>query len=142
MPSGGRQCGRLLRPVTLELGGKSAAIVLDDADLAATAQALVGCCLLNNGQWCSMSTRILAPHSRYGDVLDLVTDVASSLVVGNPLDPGVHVGPLVTSRQRERVESYIQAGVDGGVKASGLGRELGPEGLAPYLQPKAIYLPA
>ena len=64
----------------------------------------MGSCLLNNGQWCSMSTRILAPRSRYGDVLDLVTDAASSLVVGNPLDPGVRVGPLVTSRQRERVE--------------------------------------
>jgi len=62
----GEVCGRMLRPVTLELGGKSAAIVLDDADLAATAQGLASTSLLNNGQYCYLGTRILAPNSRYG----------------------------------------------------------------------------
>jgi acyl-CoA reductase-like NAD-dependent aldehyde dehydrogenase len=65
-------CGRLLRPVTLELGGKSAAIVLDDADLAASAESFFGATLLNNGQVCWLCTRILAPKSRYSEIVDVV----------------------------------------------------------------------
>ena len=119
----GAVCGRLLRPVTLELGGKSAAIVLDDADLAATAQDLASASLLNNGQYCYLGTRILAPNSRYGEVLDAVAGMASSLVVGDPLDPGTHVGPLISQRHRDRVESYIEAGRVAGAKlATGGGR--------------------
>lgn len=110
----GEVCGRLLRPVTLELGGKSAAIVLDDADLAATITGLATSSLLNNGQTCYLSTRILAPRSRYREVVDAVAGLATTFTVGDPMDPATHVGPLVSSRQRDRVESYIAAG-----KASG-----------------------
>ncbi|WP_179474210.1 aldehyde dehydrogenase [Mycolicibacterium vinylchloridicum] len=239
-------CGGLLRPVTLELGGKSAAIFLDDADLdlGVIGEKLFAATLLNNGQTCFLGTRILAPRSRYTEVVDVVTALAASLTVGDSLDPATQIGPLVSSRQRDRVESAIAAaassgarlttggtrpfdtgwfvsptvfadvdndtsiareeifgpvltviGYDddedavrianandyglggsvwttdpqrglavakgvrsgtvginhylpdptapfGGVKASGLGRELGPEGLAAYLETKSIYQPA
>ncbi|BBW99193.1 aldehyde dehydrogenase [Mycolicibacterium moriokaense] len=110
----GEICGRLLRPATLELGGKSAAIVLDDADVAATAAGLATVSMLNNGQTCHLSTRILAPRSRYGEVVDAVAAMASSLTVGDPFDPTTFIGPLVSRRQRDRVESYIEMGKAGG----------------------------
>ncbi|MBB3603397.1 acyl-CoA reductase-like NAD-dependent aldehyde dehydrogenase [Mycolicibacterium sp. BK556] len=239
-------CGGLLRPVTLELGGKSAAIILDDADLdlSVIGEKLFAATLLNNGQTCFIGTRILAPRSRYAEVVDVITALAGSLTVGSSLDPATQIGPLVSARQRDRVEAAIAAaassgarlttggtrpldtgwfvaptvfadvsndsaiareeifgpvlaviGYDddedavriananayglggsvwttdpqrgmavakgvrsgtvginhylpdptapfGGVKASGLGRELGPEGLAAYLETKSIYQPA
>ncbi|AEH09452.1 MULTISPECIES: aldehyde dehydrogenase [Protofrankia] len=109
-------CGRLLRLVTLELGGKSAAIVLDDADLAANIQSFFASTLLNNGQICWLGTRILAPQRRYQEVVDTITGLASSLAVGDPLDPATQLGPLVSSRQRERVESYIAKGESEGAR--------------------------
>ncbi|MGW0577450.1 aldehyde dehydrogenase [Streptomyces sp. NPDC002920] len=103
----GEVCGRLLRPVTLELGGKSAAIVLDDADLAAHTAQLFGACLVNNGQTCYISTRILAPRSRYQEVVDTISDLARSLRVGDPLDPTTQIGPVVTRVQRDRIQHAI-----------------------------------
>jgi aldehyde dehydrogenase (NAD+) len=120
-------CGRLLRPVTLELGGKSAAIVLDDADLQATIESFYAATLLNNGQICWLSTRVLAPRSRYAEVVDTITALASSLSVGDPLDPGTQMGPLVSARQRDRVEGYIAKGLSDGARiTTGGGR---PKGL-------------
>jgi aldehyde dehydrogenase (NAD+) len=109
-------CGRLLRPVTLELGGKSAAIILDDADMAASMEQFFGVTLLNNGQICWLNTRILVPRSRYTEIVDAITDLARSLKVGDPLDPETKVGPLVSERQRERVESYIAKGKSEGAR--------------------------
>ena len=109
-------CGRLLRPVTLELGGKSAAIVLDDADLSASIEAFFGCTLLNNGQICWQNTRVLAPRSRYREIVDTISDLARSLTVGDPLNPETRVGPLVSERQRERVEGYIAKGKSEGAR--------------------------
>ena len=103
-------CGRLLRPVTLELGGKSAAIVLDDADLVSNMESFFGATLLNNGQICWLGTRILAPQSRYSEVVDTITGLAGSLQIGEALDPSTQIGPLASARQRERVESYIEKG--------------------------------
>ena len=103
-------CGRLMRPVTLELGGKSAAIILDDADLEATVKGLRNASFVNNGQTCHLSSRILAPRSRYGEVVDAVAALADGLAVGDPLDKATRVGPLVSSRQRERVLNYIDIG--------------------------------
>jgi acyl-CoA reductase-like NAD-dependent aldehyde dehydrogenase len=119
-------CGRLLRPVTLELGGKSAAIVLDDADLSASIEAFFAATLLNNGQICWLNTRVLAPRTRYTEIVDTITDLACSLTVGDPLDPKTKVGPLVSSRQRDRVEGYIAKGkqearlTTGGSRPAGL----------------------
>lgn len=103
-------CGRLLRPVTLELGGKSAAIILDDADLAATVKGLKNASFVNNGQTCHLSSRILAPRSRYAEVVDAVAALADGLTVGDPLDKATDVGPLVSDRQRQRVLDYIDIG--------------------------------
>lgn len=239
-------CGRLLRPVTLELGGKSAAIVLDDADLGSRMSELFSATLLNSGQTCFLSTRVLAPRARYDEIVDVFADLAKGLRVGDPFDPQTQIGPLATQAQRTRVEGFVQTALDegarlvvggrrpraqsrgwffeptvfadvdnrsrlaqeevfgpvlsvtpydqvsdamemandsdyglggtvwtededrglavargvrtgtigingyridagapfGGVKASGLGRELGPEGLASYQQTKSVYLPA
>ncbi len=122
----GETCGRLLRPVTLELGGKSAAIVLDDADLAANIESFFAATLLNNGQICWLGTRILAPRSRYDEVVDTVTGLAGSLRLGDPMDPTTQVGPLVSSRQRDRVESYIAKGLNDGARlTTGGGRPRG-----------------
>jgi aldehyde dehydrogenase (NAD+) len=109
-------CGRLLRPVTLELGGKSAAIILDDADLTDKAEQLVGATMLNNGQTCFLGTRILAPRSRYNEVVELFHGIANSLTVGDALDPATHVGPMASSRQRDRVEGYIAKGKSEGAR--------------------------
>ncbi|RZL79814.1 MAG: aldehyde dehydrogenase [Rhodococcus sp. (in: high G+C Gram-positive bacteria)] len=119
----GETCGRLLRPVTLELGGKSAAIVLDDADLVEVARGLSWASLLNNGQTCYLSSRILAPRSRYRETVDAVANLASSLTVGDPADPATRVGPLVSERQRRSVETYIETGKrEGATVAAGGGR--------------------
>jgi acyl-CoA reductase-like NAD-dependent aldehyde dehydrogenase len=116
-------CGRLLRPVTLELGGKSAAIVLDDADLGSTIEQFFGATLLNNGQICWLGTRVLAPRKRYDDVLSTISGLVESLSIGDPLDPATQVGPLVSRRQRDRVESYIEKGKgEGGRITVGGGR--------------------
>jgi aldehyde dehydrogenase (NAD+) len=108
----GEVCGRLLRPVTLELGGKSAAVILDDADLnlEEVAEELFAATLLNNGQTCFLGTRVLAPRSRYAEIVDLFTDFAKSLTVGDSLDESTQIGPMATAAQRERVESFIAKG--------------------------------
>jgi aldehyde dehydrogenase (NAD+) len=106
----GEACGRLIRPVTLELGGKSAAIILDDADLDATIRGLRIASFVNNGQTCHLSSRILAPRSRYGEVVDAMTALADGLTVGNPLEKSTDIGPLVSERQRQRVLNYIDIG--------------------------------
>ncbi|WP_423202308.1 aldehyde dehydrogenase [Mycobacterium decipiens] len=109
-------CGRLMRPVTLELGGKSAAIILDDADLDATMRGLRTASFVNNGQTCHLSSRILAPRSRYDEIVDAVAALAESMTVGDPLHPLTEIGPMVSSRQRERVLGYIGIGRDSGAR--------------------------
>ena len=106
----GAVCGELLRPVTLELGGKSAAILLDDADLDSFLQGMPMASLLNNGQACYNGTRVLAPASRYGEVVEGMAAMMSSLTVGDALDPATHIGPMASSAHRDRVESYIATG--------------------------------
>ncbi|MGK2881714.1 MAG: aldehyde dehydrogenase [Mycobacterium sp.] len=105
----GEMCGRMIRPVTLELGGKSAAIILDDADLEAAMKGLRTASFVNNGQTCHLSSRILAPRSRYSEVVEALAALADSLRVGDPLDSATELGPLVSSRQRDRVLDYIGA---------------------------------
>lgn len=112
----GEICGRLMRPVTLELGGKSAAIILDDADLDATIRGLRTASFVNNGQTCHLSSRILAPRSRYSEVVDAVAVLAQGLTVGDPLDKATDIGPLVSQRQRQRVLDYIEVGRSSGAK--------------------------
>ena len=120
-------CGEQLKRVSLELGGKSAAIILDDADLAATVEGFKMASLMNNGQACVAQTRILASTSRYAEVVDAVGEMVSGLTVGDPLEMTTEIGPLVAERQQQLVEKYIALGQEEGAKvvAGGSGR---PEG--------------
>src|SRR5690606_38178646 len=105
-------CGEQLKRVRLELGGKSAAIVLDDAVLNASMGMLSLASLMNNGQACVAQTRILASRNRYDEVVEAVANMVTSQQVGDPADPATGIGPLVARRQQERVEGYIKAGIE------------------------------
>lgn len=112
----GSRCGEQLKRCSLELGGKSAAIVLEDADLDRTADGLRFASLMNNGQACVAHSRILAPKRRYEEVVDAVASMMDSLVVGDPSDPETAIGPLATAAQQERVGRYIEAGIGEGAR--------------------------
>jgi aldehyde dehydrogenase (NAD+) len=109
-------CGAQLKRVSLELGGKSAAIVLDDADIANTVKHLKMASLMNNGQACVAQTRILVSGKRHDALVDALAEMMSGLQVGDPADEATDVGPLVARRQQQRVQGYIQAGVDEGAR--------------------------
>ncbi len=117
-----RTCGELLRPVTLELGGKSAAILLDDADIGSFLQGVPMASMLNNGQTCYNGTRVLAPKGRYEEVVEALAGFAGSLVVGDALDPATQVGPMASSAHRDRVENYIAIGKNEARVVAGGGR--------------------
>lgn len=122
----GAECGRLIRACTLELGGKSASLVLEDADLEVFVAGLAASSFRNNGQVCVLQSRILAPRHRYQEVVDAVADYARTLSVGNPLDPDVTCGPLVSEVQRSRVLTHIEnARSDGATLVTGGGRPSG-----------------
>jgi acyl-CoA reductase-like NAD-dependent aldehyde dehydrogenase len=110
----GRKVGALaterLKRISLELGGKSAAIVLDDVDLASSAFMIAFSGLMNSGQACVAQTRILAPRSRYDEITEAIVEAARMFTVGDPSDPATQLGPLVAERQRDRVEGYIEKG--------------------------------
>lgn len=114
--------------VTLELGGKSAAIVLEDADLDQVVAGLRYASFGNNSEACVAQTRILAPRSRYEEVVAAVAALAESLAVGDPADPATFLGPMVRADQAERVRSYIELGVREGARLVTGGTGI-PEGL-------------
>jgi acyl-CoA reductase-like NAD-dependent aldehyde dehydrogenase len=115
--------GERIGRYSLELGGKSAAIVLDDADLQAAASALAAAECHLAGQVCASLTRVIVPRSRHGEFVESLAAAFSQKVVGSAFDPGTEMGPLATSRQRDRVESYIATGIAEGAKlATGGGR--------------------
>ncbi|MFI6283333.1 aldehyde dehydrogenase [Streptomyces sp. NPDC051018] len=126
---------RHLTRVTLELGGKSAAVILPDADLETTIAGIVPAAWMNNGQACVAQTRILAPRGRYDEIAEALAAAASALVVGDPLDAATQVGPLVARRQQQRSFDYIAIGQEEGAKVlAGGGR---PDGLEQgwYVEP-------
>jgi aldehyde dehydrogenase (NAD+) len=108
--------GEQLKRVSLELGGKSAAILLPDADLGAAIQGLKFGSLLNNGESCIAQTRILAPRSRYDEVVAGLKDLIESLGVGDPADDGTFIGPMIRRDQQQRVLDYIRLGVEEGAR--------------------------
>lgn len=118
-----------VKRVALELGGKSANIILDDADLSRCVPpgVTVGC-YLNSGQTCTALTRMLVPRHLHDEVVDLAVAAAEAITVGPALDDGTQLGPLVSSAQRDRVRSYIQAGIDAGAHLATGGVEP-PDGL-------------
>ncbi len=104
----GEICGALVRPVVLELGGKSAAIVLDDAVPDNIIPTLVSASVgMNSGQSCAAQSRILVPTTRYAEYAEAIADTFASLKVGDPMDPESDITPLITSAHREQVESHI-----------------------------------
>ncbi|MEE4496119.1 aldehyde dehydrogenase [Streptomyces sp. BE230] len=127
-----------LTRVTLELGGKSAAILLEDADLDAALPGLVMGAFANSGQACVALTRILAPASRYDEIAAKLTAAVASLKVGDPSDPTTLIGPMVTERQRQRNLDYIRIGQEEGAKLLTGGGI--PEGLSTgwYIEPTLL----
>jgi acyl-CoA reductase-like NAD-dependent aldehyde dehydrogenase len=117
-----------LKRVSLELGGKSAAIVLEDADLDRLVEGIRYGSFSNNGEACVALTRVLAPRSRYEEIVSALGALTASLKVGDPADPETFIGPMVREGQRDRVESYIRAGIDEGARLV-VGGPGAPEGL-------------
>jgi betaine-aldehyde dehydrogenase len=131
----GTVCGELMRPVTLELGGKSAAIVLDDADLETTVRSLSTNIFTNSGQVCVADSRVLVPQHRYDEYLDAIAAMAAALPVGDPYDYTTRLGPLIAERQRDRVEGYIRIGKDEGATVVTGGGRPGHMRTGWYVQP-------
>jgi aldehyde dehydrogenase (NAD+) len=113
----GEICGGQMKRFSLELGGKSAAIVLDDVDLATHLPALVDSGLMNNGQACGAQTRILVSRRRYDEVVDALAEHVGALVTGDPLDPATDIGPVVRESQRDRILGLLDAGKQEGARA-------------------------
>jgi aldehyde dehydrogenase (NAD+) len=103
-------CGRNLTRVVLELGGKSAAVVLEDADLQLVADSVAAGVYFNSGQICSALSRVVVPRSSVGALVDLLRAKANGIVIGSPLDSSTTMGPLATKRHQERVLRYIDVG--------------------------------
>jgi acyl-CoA reductase-like NAD-dependent aldehyde dehydrogenase len=127
-------CGEQLKRVSLELGGKSAAIILDDADVAKTVAGLKTAGLMNNGQACVAQTRILVSDRRHDEVVDALADMMSGLNVGDPADEATDIGPLVAQRQQKRVQDYIRSGQQEGARMV-LGGEESPAERGWYVRP-------
>jgi betaine-aldehyde dehydrogenase len=114
----GALCGEQIKRVTLELGGKSAAILLDDVDIEAQLQNLIMAGLLNNGQACAAQTRILAPRSRYKELVDALAAGVGAMPVGDPTDPATAIGPVVAERQRDKIVGLLESGKSQGAKVA------------------------
>ena len=123
-----------VKRVALELGGKSASVVLDDADLPAAIKTTVNVCFLNSGQTCNALTRLLVSEARYEDAAQLAVEVAKTFNVGDPLVGEAKLGPVVSAAQRDRVRAYIRKGIEEGAQLL-LGGADAPEGL-----PKGYYV--
>lgn len=109
-------CGRDLKRVSLELGGKSAGIFLEDADVESSVSMLRLGSFANAGQVCTARTRILAPHSRYAEIVDAIAAMADTIVLGDPVGPSTEMGPLVSERQQQKVLGYIGQGLEEGAR--------------------------
>ena len=118
-----------VKRVALELGGKSANVVLDDADFAEVLPKGLFACYLNSGQTCTAHTRMLVPNSRYDEAVEIVKAAAAATAVDDPSKEGMHLGPLISQAQWDRVQGFIQTGIDEGavVVAGGLGKPEGKE---------------
>jgi aldehyde dehydrogenase (NAD+) len=136
----GKRIGELaaqsVKRVALELGGKSASIILDDTDFAAAVKGTVSSCFLNSGQTCNACTRMLVPASKYPEIAQMVTTEAAKYAIGDPFAETTKLGPLVSSSQRERVRGYIRKGIEEGAELLTGGADQ-PPGLSKgwYVQP-------
>jgi len=117
-----------MKRVTLELGGKSPNILLDDVDLEKAIPIALGIAFMNSGQACAAGTRLLVPSSRLDAVKKAIFDAMSAIQVGDPSDKKTAVGPMVTDKQYERIQSYIRKGIEEGAQIL-IGGEGHPQGL-------------
>jgi len=125
---------RSVKRVALELGGKSAAVVLEDADLKRAVRQTLNSCFLNSGQTCSALTRLLVPRSKSDEAAALAAELAGTFTVGDPFGGEAKLGPLISATQRERVRGYIKIGIEEGARLLAGGLEA-PDGL-----PKGYYV--
>jgi acyl-CoA reductase-like NAD-dependent aldehyde dehydrogenase len=118
-----QRAAETVKKVTLELGGKSAFLLLGDTDLSAALPVAVRSCFVNNGQTCAALTRLIVPRAQLGAVQDGLAELVGSMRVGDPLDPATELGPVVSAGQRDSVRGYIDQGIaEGAVLVTG-----GPE---------------
>jgi aldehyde dehydrogenase (NAD+) len=124
-----RDAAATMKRVTLELGGKSPTILLDDADLGRAIPAALVLAFMNSGQACAAGTRFLVPKSRLDAVKQAIRDAMRAFTVGDPADPRIAVGPMVSQKQYDRVQSYIRKGIEEGAEllVGGEGRPTGFE---------------
>jgi acyl-CoA reductase-like NAD-dependent aldehyde dehydrogenase len=115
-----------VKRVALELGGKSASVILDDADLAAAVKGTVNACFLNSGQTCTAHTRMLVPEGKYAEAAKIAREIAESFTVGDPFGDTARLGPLTSAAQRERVRGYIRKGIEEGAELITGGPEAPP----------------
>jgi acyl-CoA reductase-like NAD-dependent aldehyde dehydrogenase len=128
-------CGERVARCTLELGGKSAAIVLDDGDIALAAQTLAQTISMMSGQVCSTLSRAVVPRAKAGEFAEALAAALKALRVGNPYEPGVMMGPLAMKRQLERVQAYVARGqAEGATLVCGGGRPAGLD-VGHYIEP-------
>ena len=117
------ECANSIKRVSLELGGKSAAIILDDVDAKTAVTQLLPMATMLSGQMCLLQSRVLVPRQRQGELVDCLCGAISALKVGDPFDADTYFGPLIAQRQRTRVEEYVAAGLaEGATLALGGGR--------------------
>jgi betaine-aldehyde dehydrogenase len=128
-----------VKRVALELGGKSAAVILDDADLAAAVKGTISSCFLNSGQTCSAHTRMLVPESKYEEAAGMAVEIAKTFTVGDPFGGAAKLGPLISDVQRARVRGYIEKGMEEGAELL-VGGPDAPAGLAKgyYVKPTVL----
>ncbi|RZT42044.1 aldehyde dehydrogenase family protein [Cupriavidus agavae] len=128
-----------VKRVALELGGKSASVILDDADLPSAVKGTIGACFLNSGQTCSAHTRMLVPRSRYDEVKAIAAKVVEGYTLGDPLVETTRLGPLISDVQKGRVTSYIRRGLEEGAELVAGGPDA-PEGFARgfYVKPTVL----
>lgn len=131
----GALCGESIKRFGLELGGKSAAVILDDADLDQVMPFVTFTGLMNNGEACVGQTRILAPRSRYSEVVERLAAIAGEYRTGDPRDIATQNGPLITEKQRAKGESYIHSGLEEGAKLVLGGKRPEHLGRGWYLEP-------
>ncbi|MFE9327513.1 aldehyde dehydrogenase [Nocardia sp. NPDC052278] len=134
----GEICGRRFARVQLELGGKSAAVVLDDADAETVANVLRSGAFRNAGQVCTALSRVLAPRDRYDEIVDALSATADRIVVGDPMDPATEMGPLATAAQRDRCETFIRQAVADGAEIAYGGERPTKPGRGWYLRPTVL----
>ncbi|MCF8178909.1 MAG: aldehyde dehydrogenase family protein, partial [Sulfuritalea sp.] len=129
-----------VKRVALELGGKSAAIILDDADFAQAVKGVIGNCYLNSGQTCTAHTRMLVPESRYAEAAQLAAEAAKAYLPGDPMVAETTLGPLASKMQQDRVRDYIRKGIAEGAELLTGGADL-PAGVNPagyYVAPTVL----